>query len=127
MTLDPDHITDRRRLKRRLTFWRVVAVLALLVAAAAGFARFDGLTRDGVIARYTIEGVILDDRRRDAALERIGKNDDVRALLVRIDSPGGTVAGGEALFRTLRRVKTARVEKLNTPKLANVDGNPGIG
>jgi len=104
MTLDPDHITDRRRLKRRLSFWRIVAVLAVVAAVAALYARFDGLAEDGYIARYTIEGVILDDRKRDAALDEIAEDDDVRALLVRIDSPGGTVAGGEAMYRSLRRV-----------------------
>ena len=33
----------------------------------------------------------------------------------------------EVVANYLRRVKTARIEKLNTPKLENVDGNPGIG
>ena len=27
MSLDTDHIVDRRRIRRKLTFWRAVAVL----------------------------------------------------------------------------------------------------
>ncbi|HKJ53850.1 MAG TPA: thiosulfohydrolase SoxB, partial [Gammaproteobacteria bacterium] len=44
---------------------------------------------------------------------------------VNSQSPGEPVWDVVASY--LRRVKTARVEKLNTPKLENVSGNPGIG
>ena len=36
MSLETDLLLDRRRLKRRLVFWRVFAVVALVVAALAG-------------------------------------------------------------------------------------------
>ena len=39
MSLDADHIVDRRRMRRKLTFWRVATVLvviAAVVAAAVG-------------------------------------------------------------------------------------------
>ena len=38
MTLETDLLIDRRRLKRRLGFWRVLAVLAVVgaIALAAG-------------------------------------------------------------------------------------------
>jgi len=32
MSLDADAIVDRRRMRRKLTFWRVSALLTLLVA-----------------------------------------------------------------------------------------------
>ncbi|MCP5370329.1 MAG: signal peptide peptidase SppA [Hyphomicrobiales bacterium] len=104
MTLDPDHISDRRRLARRLSFWRVVAVLAVAGALLALYARFDHLPGESYVARYDVTGIILDDRLRDAALDAIAEDDDARALILRIDSPGGTVAGGEALYHSLRRV-----------------------
>ena len=37
MSLDADQIVDRRRMRRKLTFWRVVAVL-LVVGAIGGVA-----------------------------------------------------------------------------------------
>jgi protease-4 len=51
-----------------------------------------------------IEGIILDDQNRDEALEDVAGNEKVKALIVKIDSPGGTFVGGEALYQSLRRV-----------------------
>ena len=31
MSLETDHIVDRRRLRRKLTFWRVAAVLIAII------------------------------------------------------------------------------------------------
>ena len=35
MSLDADLIVDRRRMRRKLTFWRVLAVLVAIVAVVA--------------------------------------------------------------------------------------------
>jgi protease-4 len=103
MPLDADHVIDRRRLKRRLAFWRVLGVAAVVAAVVAGVSRFGLVGRD-FIARVNVEGIVYDDPWRDRALAAIAENSNVRALIVRINSPGGTVAGGEALYRNLRRL-----------------------
>ncbi len=36
MSLDADHIVDRRRMRRKLTFWRVLAVFVAVVAVVGG-------------------------------------------------------------------------------------------
>jgi protease-4 len=51
-----------------------------------------------------VEGFIGDDRRLAEALERTRRDDAVRAVIVAIDSPGGSVAGGEALHASLARI-----------------------
>jgi len=56
------------------------------------------------IARYTVEGVIVDDPARDEILKKIAENDKVEALLLRIDSPGGTVVGSEILYESVRKI-----------------------
>ncbi len=109
MALEPDLLFDRRRLKRRLSLWRAAAVLAV-----AGLAIALVLTREEArgflpgggqqIARLNVAGFIGDDRKVVEALERIGKTEGVRALIVAIDSPGGSVAGGEALHGALTRL-----------------------
>jgi len=48
--------------------------------------------------------VIVDDERRHRLLARIATDQNVKALIVRIDSPGGTVVGGEALHASIRAV-----------------------
>lgn len=104
MTLDADQIIERRRLKRRLAFWRVFGVVALVAAVVAAAGRFDLVAEDDHVARFTIVGIILDDQAQQDALDGVADNDKAKALMVKINSPGGTFVGGEALYQTLRRV-----------------------
>ena len=106
MSLDTDLLLDRRRLKRRLSLWRAIAVLAVIgaLASIADIASPTGLGagRDHV-ARLTVQGLITDDRRVVEALDRAAREGNVRGLIIAIDSGGGTVAGGEALHNAIAR------------------------
>ncbi len=107
MAIDANILTDRRRLKRRLLLWRtlaIVVVVALVAVALGRFGGFGGLGSSDYIARLSVTGVIVDDERRHRLLARIADDRDVKALIVRIDSPGGTVVGGEALHKSIRAV-----------------------
>jgi len=104
MSLDADYVVERRRLKRRLTFWRVLGVVALVAAVVAAAGRFDLRRQQDHVAQITIGGLILDDPARDEALKEVADDDKVKALLVKIDTPGGTYVGGEALYESLRQV-----------------------
>ena len=105
MSLDADLIVDRRRMRRKLTFWRVVAVLiaiAAIVALAATMRRSEVLTAGGdYFARVKITGLIRNDQERTKSLERLAKS-SAKAVIVHIDSPGGTTAGSEQLHNSLR-------------------------
>ena len=103
MTATADMILERRRIRRSLTFWRIAAIVAFVVAVIAFLPRTGGSTGDH-IARIAISGVILDDPKRDRAIAGLAENDDVQALIVRIDSPGGTVAASEAIYDGLRKI-----------------------
>jgi protease IV len=104
MSIDADWLVDRRRLKRRLMWWRVVAVIGVVVAVVAAVGRFGGFVERAHVARIDIDGLIAVDTERDEALSDIAENRAAKALIVRINSPGGTVVGGEALYRRLRQV-----------------------
>ena len=104
MSLDADYVVERRRLKRRLTFWRVLGVVALVAAVVAAAGRFDLRRQQDHVAQIAIGGLILDDPARDEAMKEVAADDKVKALLVKIDTPGGTYVGGEALYESLRRV-----------------------
>ena len=99
---ETDLILDRRRLKRRLVFWRVLAVLAL-VAVVIALARPGGVMGRH-IARVSVTGLITDDRKQLDAINALGRDGSVAAVLVSIDSPGGSVSGGEALYDTFKRL-----------------------
>lgn len=104
MSLEPDQIIDRRRMKRRLGLWRVVAILAVAATVIAAFGRFDGLFGRGHVARLWVDSLIVDDHQRDEAFAAIAEDNSVSALIVRIDSLGGTMVGAEGLYRGMRAV-----------------------
>src|SRR5438309_905413 len=113
MSLDSDVIVDRRRIRRKLTFWRVfAAVVAILAVVAIGVIATPGgrgslTTTTSSIARVKIDGLIRSDSERVEALERLEKS-RAAAVIVHINSPGGTTAGSEQLYDSLMRLKAKK-------------------
>ena len=105
--MDSSAIADRRQLRRKLGFWRVIAVLLLV---ALGFALYRFIAGDlpairgPQIARVTISGLIQDDSELLERLKKIQDNGQVKALIVSISSTGGTTYGGERIFKAIRAV-----------------------
>ncbi|THD66162.1 MAG: signal peptide peptidase SppA [Bradyrhizobium sp.] len=113
MSLDSDVIVDRRRIRRKLTFWRVVAALvAIALIVTFGMIAIPGgrgsLAVSSSIARINIEGLIRSDQERVEALERLEKNSKAAAVIVHINSPGGTTAGSEQLYDALVHLKAKK-------------------
>lgn len=112
MSLDSDIIVDRRRIRRKLTFWRVAAAV-IAIAAIAGVAMIatpgarGSFASAGSIARVHIDGLIRSDADRVEALERL-ENSRAAAVIVHINSPGGTTAGSEQLYDSLVRLKAKK-------------------
>lgn len=104
MSFDPDAVIDRRRLKRKLRWWQAATLAAAALAIIAGLQANDLLFKRDTVARLRVAGLIVEDPRRDALLATIAQDPSVRALIVHLDSPGGTVVGGEDLYRSLRAV-----------------------
>ncbi len=101
---DPDTLVDRRRLKRQLSGWRIAAIVAAVAAIAIGLGRLGLFEFRDHVAVLALRGIITADSDRERALRKAGDDDRVKAILVRIDSPGGTVVGGESVFRQLRAI-----------------------
>lgn len=126
MSLSPQLIAERRRLSRRLLLWRTAAALAAAIAVvawvrAAGVGSPWGSGGDGV-AVIDISGVIVQDDARERALKNAADDDSIKALVVRIDSPGGTFVGSDALYRSLRAVTA---EKPVVALIGNVAASGG--
>ena len=127
MSLDTDHIVDRRRLRRKLIFWRVVTVLVAIigVAGVALMARRPGTSLGQSltpqISRVTIQGIIRGDQERTEALDNLARSRNTRAVIVHIDSPGGTTTGSEELHQALRRVAAQK------PTVVVIDGMAASG
>jgi protease-4 len=109
MSMSPsaaDYVVDRRRLRRQVTFWRVVAFVVVALAIFGVFFRFSGLgaiANRPHIARLAIQGLITGD---DATLKTVREiaDSNAAAVVLTIESPGGTTTGAELLFDELRRL-----------------------
>jgi protease-4 len=124
MSLDADQIVDRRRMRRKLAFWRAltvaVAIVAIVVVAGIRIPEWIAGGTAGAIARVRITGLIRGNPERVEALERLGKS-SARAVIVHIDSPGGTTAGAEQLHDALSELKKKK------PLVVVVDGLAASG
>ena len=125
MSLDADLIVDRRRMRRKLTFWRVLAIAVIVIAIigiAGAWGNRTGFGGAGAyIARVTIKGLIRDDEERVKQLDKLAQSSSARAVIVHVDSPGGTTAGSEQLYNSLMRLKEKK------PLVIVVDGLAASG
>lgn len=98
------------RLQRSRRRWRVATFIALIVAVLAlggRFAMVNGVSGQQ-IARVEISGTIGSDRDRTALLKKLGDDPNVKAVVVAINSPGGTTAGGEELYESLTALRAKK-------------------
>jgi protease IV len=79
-------------------------VLAALVAGLVALGGEGLWFTHSRVARLIVSGLITDDRKLNEAVEKLADTDGVKALIVAIDSPGGSVAGGEGLHDAIARV-----------------------
>jgi protease-4 len=112
-------------MRRKLTFWRVAALLIAIVAviglAVALVPRGDILGAGDYIARIKVQGLIRGNQERTEALERLARQSSAKAVIVHVDTPGGTTAGSEQLYDSLRRIQARK------PVVIVVDGMAASG
>ncbi|MBB6013715.1 protease-4 [Aquamicrobium lusatiense] len=101
-----DDLIDRRRLRRKLTFWRALTIIVILLAIGGIAAWFggDGTGSGSHIAKVRITGTITQDDKLLERLEKIRKSPRVAGVIVQIDSPGGTTTGGESIYEAVRKI-----------------------
>ncbi|MGB6197853.1 MAG: signal peptide peptidase SppA [Methyloceanibacter sp.] len=106
--IEAETVIERRCLRRRLTAWRLAAVvltvfvIALIMAGDQRLAGTGGFLPH--IARVSVSGLITDDQKMLELLDKVGKSSQVRAVILDINSPGGTTTGGEAMYDAIRRL-----------------------
>ncbi len=113
MTEQADILLDRKQLKQRLRKWQVIALLLTIIACLLVGSQFNpgekdkvkvGETSHDYIARIKVDGMILDDTYRDKVLKKLIDDKHAKAVILSIDSPGGTTAGSEELYEEFRDI-----------------------
>lgn len=103
-----DLLIDRKRLKSKLASWRMLALTGLFAVAVVignglGGKKPAAIGRD-YIAQIYISDIIVDDDKRDAMMEDILNDPHAKAVIVQMDSPGGTTFGGETIYLQLKQL-----------------------
>ena len=108
MTFEADQIVARRRLRRQVSVWRAGALVLAVLAVLMLISRSEG---DGAlskladhVARVRIEGFISGEEKTLKLFRQIAESNRVKAVILHVDSPGGTTVGAEALFEAVRKV-----------------------
>ena len=101
---DIDHIINHLSLRKSRKRWRWIALGLLAVAALVVLAALFGNDEphEDHIARLNVKGLITGQQSQLDLIRKLKIDDNVKAMIVRIDSPGGTTAGSEALYLELR-------------------------
>ena len=100
---------------RRPFVWGLVGLLSMmafllvvtLLLAAVITADDGGRTHDGKIGVVILEGVISSElaERAIRQVSKFGEDPTIKAVIVRIDSPGGGVASSQEIYEEVRRLR----------------------
>lgn len=125
MAFEADLIADRRKLRRKLSLWRVLAIGGVIAAILAiGLASGGAGLMSGTgqhVARVALKGFIAGDAATLKLFETVADDKRVSAVLVTIDSPGGSTTGAEAVYEGLRRMSAKK------PTVAVIGGMAASG
>ncbi|MBS7696980.1 MULTISPECIES: signal peptide peptidase SppA [unclassified Chelatococcus] len=123
MSFEADLLIDRKRLRRKLTWWRAAAFLVLILAVGVVAWAFRDKVSGGQaqIARISLSGFISGDERTLNLIRDVGESQAVRAVIVQISSPGGTTSGAERVYNALRELSAKK------PTVAVVGGLAASG
>lgn len=95
----------RKRRPLRTLFWVLGGAFLFLFLLNVFFPDLDLSTEDR-IALIRVEGVILDSQTTVGELKRFSENPSVKAIVLRIDSPGGGVVPSQEIHDAVKRVRT---------------------
>jgi protease IV len=98
--LSPDIILERIKLKRAASLWRLLFFIILAITLIISVQKSKQIPKKNqqYIARVSLEAEITQDSYDIFRLQLLKKSDDIKAVLLTINSPGGTAFAGEDIY-----------------------------
>lgn len=117
--------TERSPKRRplRTIFWALAAGIGVIVLMNILFPDLD-LSSEDKIAVIRVEGVIMDSQVTVGELKRFSENPSVKAIVLRIDSPGGGVVPSQEIYDAIRQVRS-KTSKTVIASMGNVAASGG--
>lgn len=108
MKMFPEYIIERKKDKMQIRKWKITVLILVVLALFLNARNFIGQAKissgNDHIGLVLIEDIIYEDSSRDKKLEEISEEERVKALIVYVNSPGGTVVGAERIYNILRKI-----------------------
>ena len=113
MSLSSDNFTALVHLRDQARKWKNIAFIIAIIATALISEMFFSSKDEEIsavdggkdyIANINIEGIILNDEYRDKILNKIAEQENIKAVIVNINSPGGGIVGSEILYENLQKI-----------------------
>jgi protease-4 len=98
------YLKDKLHKWKNITFFIVILFLLLLSQLIFGGHLSGGLADGDYIANIKIDGVIFENDYRSKVLNEVAKEKSIKAVIINIDSPGGSIVGSEILFNDLSAI-----------------------
>ena len=123
-----DEITSprpkRRPVRTALTVIALIGIGFIALSVLGNFLSEGGWIGGDKVAVIRIEGIILDSRETIEELRHYRDNPSVKAIVLRIDSPGGAVVPSQEIFAEVRKTKAEGKIKVVT-SMGNVAASGG--
>ncbi len=123
-----DEITSprpkRRPVRTALTIIALIGIGFIALSLLGNFLSEGGWIGGDKVAVIRIEGIILDSRETIEELRHYRDNPSVKAIVLRIDSPGGAVVPSQEIFAEVRKTKAEGKIKVVT-SMGNVAASGG--
>jgi protease-4 len=111
-----------KRLFRGILYtWAALGGLVMLLAVGSWLQRSNLLLPTDAVEVVEVEGVIEDADETVAILDQVAKNDGIRSVVLRVNSPGGAVAPTQEIYDAVMRVRERK------PIIASLSGLAASG
>lgn len=113
MNINPDYLIERRRNKNQLIRWKIISLILIVTTLLAVGKKIphnnlfgsikENRAKDHIVS-VRIEEIIQEDPDIIKKLNDIAEDKKVRAVLLGINSPGGSSVGAEMLYNAVRKI-----------------------
>lgn len=113
MNISPEYLIERKKMKSLLIRWKFAALAAVIFciflfvenSSEENITLGDAVSGGGdYIASIEINGIIIEDLDRIRKLSDLADDNKIKAVIVHINSPGGSIVGSELLYNAFRKI-----------------------
>lgn len=94
-------------MKKLCIFFIIIATVLLLITGTVAFFK-KGMSIGDKIGIVRVEGPIIDSKNAIEEIKEYSKDPSIKAIVLRVDSPGGAVAPSQEIYEEVRKAASAK-------------------